>query len=116
LVNRIEDIISQALQYAVENTDKAYFMSVDNRIDCINSTFQQKCKEMGIFIHRIQVKKPQENRKTERFYRRLEKVIQSYDDLDEFIQDYNFKLIHSGLKNQFQNCNKTQYEVWRVFL
>jgi hypothetical protein len=42
-------------------------------------------------------------------------AIQSYEDLNEFIHDSNFKLIHSGLNDQFQNFNKIPCEVMTGF-
>jgi hypothetical protein len=57
------------------------------------------------------MRKPQENEKIQHFCRRMENSIQFYDDLDQFIQDYNFKLIQLGNNDQFPYCKKTPYEV-----
>jgi hypothetical protein len=55
--------------------------------------------------------KLQENGKIERFFGRVEKSIQSYADRDEFIQTYNFEIIHFDENDQFPNCNKSPYEI-----
>jgi hypothetical protein len=60
------------------------------------------------------VEKPQEKVKIEPFLAEWKKPF-NHMKIKMNWMDYNFKLIHSDLIDQSQNCNITPYELWTAF-
>lgn len=102
-----------ALVNALRKVTKPYMLTLDNGTE-FKSTFDSKCKELGILVHLTHPYTPQENGKVERFWSTLSSAIHDWNDVDTVVEEYNNHWPYSALKN-LTGQDMTPKEAWDTF-